>query len=42
VVLGDVIDIGESAWWLAAAGLISRLRDWARRRTRCGATFQPN
>ena len=27
VVLGDVIDIGESAWWFAAAGLISRLRD---------------
>ena len=40
VVLGDVIDIGESAWWFAATGLISRLRDWARRRTRCGATFR--
>lgn len=27
VVLGDVIDIGESAWRFAAAGLISRLRE---------------
>jgi hypothetical protein len=25
--LGDVIDTGESAWWFAATGLISRLKD---------------
>lgn len=27
VVMGDVIDIGESAWRFAAAGPISRLRE---------------
>ena len=27
VVLGDVIDIGESAWRFATAGQISRLRE---------------
>ncbi len=27
VVLGDVIDIGESTWRLAADALISRLRE---------------
>jgi hypothetical protein len=27
VVMGDVIDIGESSWWFSAAEPISRLRE---------------
>jgi len=37
--LSDVIDMGELAGRFAAAGSISRLRELARQRTRCGATF---